>query len=119
MPVQQLLLPHTAHYTTQYAIYPSPLHQVQTPTYIPQHNSQSHGYTSPHASTLGGVKVDPEEHFRVTHTTYTAPTSAAQPLPVAASDLVLAKLGNLERALRQMQGTDRQSYQFRDLCYFP
>ena len=28
-------------------------------------------------------------------------------------------MGNLERALRLIQGGDRQSYQFRDLCYFP
>ena len=28
-------------------------------------------------------------------------------------------MGDLERALRLVQGGDRQSYQFRDLCYFP
>ena len=63
--------------------------------------------------------VDPEERYRATHTAYATLASAAQPLPAATSDPVLARLGNLEIALRQVQGTDRQSYQFRDLCYFP
>ena len=63
--------------------------------------------------------VDPEECFRATHTAYAIPASAAQPLPAATSDAYLARLDNLERALRQVQGMDRQSYRFRDLCLFP
>ena len=94
------------------------MHQVQTHAYISQHFTPSHGYASPYATTPGGVMVDPEERFRTTHTTYVVPASAAQPLPAAASDAFLTRLGNLEEAFRQAKGTDHQSYQFRDLCLF-
>ena len=96
VPVQQLLLPHTAPYTAQHTIYPSPLHQVQIPAYISQHYSQSHGYAGPHASTPGGVMVDPEECFRATHTTYAVPTLATQSSPAAVSDALLVRIGDLE-----------------------
>ena len=62
--------------------------------------------------------VDSEERFHATHTAYATPAFATQPLPVATSDPILTRLGNLGRALHQLQGTDRQSYQFRDLCLF-
>ena len=62
--------------------------------------------------------VDPEEHPGAAHTTYAAPTLAAQTLIAAILDGLLVRVGNLERALRLVQGRDRQSYQFRDL-YFP
>ena len=55
----------------------------------------------------------------MTHTAYAVPTSAAPLSSVATSDALLAKVGDLERALHQVQGTDRQSYQFQDLCNFP
>ena len=34
-------------------------------------------------------------------------------------DTLLARMGDLERALCLVHDGDRQSYQFRDLCYFP
>ena len=84
-----------------------------------QHFLPLHGYAGPHASTPGGVMVDPEERIRATHTAYVVPTSTAQSSPAVASDAFLTRLGDLERALHQVQGQDRQLYQFRDLCLFP
>ena len=57
--------------------------------------------------------VDPEERFCATHTSYAAPISTA-----ATSDALLTTMGDLERAIRQLQGQDRQPYQFWDLYYF-
>ena len=72
-----------------------------------------------HTSTLGGVMVDSEERFSATHTAYATPASTAQSSTEATPDALLAKICDLERALRRVQGTDCLSYQFRDLCYFP
>ena len=62
--------------------------------------------------------VDPEEHLRVTHTAYTEPASPAPVSSAATSDVLLARVNDLEKVLRLVQGRDRQSYHFRDLCYF-
>ena len=83
---------------------------------MPQHFSQLHGYAGPHALALGGVTVDPEERFHATHTAYAIPASTAQSSPVAVFDPLLVRMGDLKRTLRQVQGMDYQSYQFRDLC---
>ena len=63
--------------------------------------------------------MDPEERIRMTHTAYAAPALAAPISKATTSDTLLAWMGDLERALRQVQGQDCRSYQFRDLCYFP
>ena len=63
--------------------------------------------------------MDLEEHLCATHTAYAAPTSAALVSTAATLDALLARVGDLERALRLVQGEDCQSYQFQDLCYFP
>ena len=110
VPVQQLLLPRIAPYTTQYTIYPSPLHQVQTPAYISQHYSQSHGYAGPHASTPGGVMVDPKKCFRAIHTAYVTPTLPAPVSTAVTSGTLHSRISDLERALRRLQGMDWQSY---------
>ena len=59
VPVQQLLLLCTTPHTAQHIIYPSSLHQVQTPAFIAPHLAPLHGYAGPHAATPGGVMVDP------------------------------------------------------------
>ena len=86
---------------------------------MPQYFPPLHGYAGPHVSTPGDVMVDPEERFRATHTAYVVPALAAQSSPAVVSDALFVRMGDLEKALRQVQGTDRQSYQFRDLCLFP
>ena len=63
--------------------------------------------------------MDPKEHFRTTHTAYAAPALAAPVSTAATSDALLTRMGDLERALRQVQGQYRQPYQFRDIYYFP
>ena len=63
--------------------------------------------------------MDVEEYFHATHTAYAVPVLAA-PVPTAViSDALLIRLGDLERALCQVQGQNCQYYQFWDLCYFP
>ena len=64
------------------------------------------------------MMVDPEERFRATHTAYAAPALAAPVSIAATSGTLHSRISVLEEALRQVQGMDRQSYQFRDLCYF-
>ena len=103
VPVQQLLLPRTTPHTAQHIIYSSSLHQVQTPAFIAPHLAPLHGYAGPHTTTLGGVMVDPEERSGTTRTAYVVPASAAQPSPAVASDAFLTRLGDLERALCQVQ----------------
>ena len=68
--------------------------------------------------TPGGVMVDPEDPSGVAYSVYVALAPAAQSPLAAPSDALLARMGNLEKALRQVQGGDRRSYQFWDLCYF-
>ena len=74
-----------------------------------------HGYTGPHTVTPGGTMVDLVD----TYSAYVAPAQAAPSPSAATPDPLLARMGNLEKALRQVQGEDRQSYQFRVFCYFP
>ena len=96
VPPQQLLLqysaPHTTQYTAQHAFYSSPLHQnIQASAYISPYFTPSHGYAGPHATTLGGVTVDLEEHFRATHTAYAALALAAPVSTAATSDALLTR----------------------------
>ena len=63
--------------------------------------------------------VDPEEHLGATPTAYANLAPAASPLPAATLAALLNRMGDLERALRQVQGSERQSFEYRDLCYFP
>ena len=103
MLVQQLQPPYTTSYIAQHAFYSSPLHQnFQASAYISPHFTPSHGYADPHTMTSGSVTVDPKEHFRVTHTAYAAPALATPISMAATSDALLTRMGDLERALRQV-----------------
>ena len=60
-----------------------------------------------------------EEHLGATHMAYVVPAPAV-PSPLAVTpESNIDRFAVLEKALRQVQGTDHQSCQFRDLCYFP
>ena len=121
MPIPQLLLPQIApHSTTCFSLIPFASADSSSSMHITTFCTLAWVcYAGPHATTPCGVMVDPEECFRVSYTAYAAPTSAA-PLSFAAiSDALLDRVGDLDRALCQVQGQDRQSYQFRDLRYFP
>ena len=120
IPVQQSLLPHSAPIIAQHSAFPYPMHQhIPSPACIPLHSAPMHGYTGPHVASPSDVMVDPEEHLGATHMAYANPAQAAPSLPVATPDALLTRMGDLERALRIVQGGERQSFQFRDLCYFP
>jgi len=63
--------------------------------------------------------VDPEEHLGATHSTYVLATPA-DPSPTAAiPDPINNRMDVLEKALGLVQGTEHQTYQFRDVCCFP
>ena len=81
--------------------------QIQSPACISPHYTPLHGYASPHGLAPGGVMVDPEERSRATHTVDAVHASAAQSSPAATSDILLARMDDLERALRQVHGMDR------------
>ena len=56
--------------------------------------------------------VDPKEHLGATHSAYVVPAPAA-PSPLAANlDPINNRMDVLEKALRLVQGTDHQTYQF-------
>ena len=63
--------------------------------------------------------VDPKEHLGATQMVYVNPAPAASSLPAATPNTLLNRMGDLERALRLVQGGERQSFEYRDLCYFP
>ena len=63
--------------------------------------------------------VDLEERLRATHTAYVVPAPAASPPVVANPDPINERMDVLEKALRLVRGTDRQSCRFWDLCLFP
>ena len=79
----------------------------------------SHGYAGPRAMTPGSAMVDSEDPSRVVYSACVAPAPPAQSPSVTPLDALLARVSDLERALRSSQGGDRWPYRFRDLCYFP
>ena len=118
-PTQQLLLKPYAPPIAQHIIHQPPLHQFPTPAYIPFCTTPLHRYTGHYVAPPGDAMVDQEEHLGATQSTYVVPAPAT-PSPSAANlDPYDDRFAVLEKALRQVQGTDHHSYQFRDLCYFP
>ena len=111
IPVQQLLLPHFAPYTAQSSTYPFFVPpQVLPPSGIPLPSAPSHGYTDPRAMASSGVMVDPEDPSGATYSAYVALIQPTQFPSVVLLDTLLARMGDLERAQRSLQGGDRQPY---------
>ena len=108
--VQQLLLLHSTPIITQHSAYPYPVHQqIPSPACIPPHAAPMHGYAGPHVASSGDVMVDLEEHLGAIHSAYAPPVQAAPSPSAAAPDALLTRMGNLEKALCLVQGSDRQS----------
>ena len=78
-----------------------------------------HGYVDHHVASPSDAMVDLEEHLGATQSAYVIPALAAPSPLVASPDPLDNRVGVLEKALCLVQGVDHQSYQFRDLCYFP
>ena len=56
------------------------------------------------------MMMDLEEHSGATHSVYAISAQAAPSSSVATSDALLTRMGDLERALRLVQGGNHQSY---------
>ena len=52
------------------------------------------------------MMMDPKEHLGATQSTYVAPAPTAPSPTAAAPDALLIGMGDLEKALRQVQGDD-------------
>ena len=80
-----------------------------------QHSLSLQSNTDHHVASPANAMVDLEEHLGATHTAYANPAQAAPSQLVAIPDTLLNRMGDLERALRLVQGGERQSFQFLDL----
>ena len=67
---------------------------------MPPPSALSHGYTGSHAVTPSDAMVDPEDPSRVAYSSYVALAPATQSPSVAPLDTLLARVGDLERALQ-------------------
>ena len=77
---------------------------------MPAHTTHLHGYVAHPVAPPGDVMVDPEEHLGASYAAYVAPAPAVPPPLAATPEFNDDRFAVQEKALRQVQGTDQQSY---------